>query len=336
MKKNIKITLVVLILVALLLPITYSDAIEKVKNESFFEIYELEVTKDDKIEMTINLEKINYNKFVFELQSSHNMENIEIDNNKQLQNNENLEIEKNNNEIIIEIDKEMTNLNTIILYYQIPSTAKVNDIIKFMATVTNIESDEKEEEDETSNIENDKEETKTEIQTAEIEVKIVEKKDEQNLQQQENNNVQNNNKKDVEKVQDFKEEQQDNTEKIFAQSSNENSSKKIIGTNTTTMTTQKTEQTVTYNGSNNNYLSKLSVSGYTLNKEFSKDNSTYFITVENDVDLLDITATQEDETAIVCVYGNEFLSEGTNKILISVTAKNGNVRNYRIYVTKNF
>ena len=96
-----------------------------------------------------------------------------------------------------------------------------------------------------------------------------------------------------------------------------------------------TTQKVTYNGSDNNYLKKLVVSNYELNREFSKENTTYFVTIENDINKLNIKATAQDEDAIVCVYGNENLKEGTNKILISVTAENGNVRNYRIYVTKN-
>ena len=92
---------------------------------------------------------------------------------------------------------------------------------------------------------------------------------------------------------------------------------------------------VVYKGSDNNYLSKLSVKGHTFNREFSKENTTYFITVENDVKKLNITATAQDDDAKVCIYGNDNLKEGTNKILITVTAENGNVRNYRIYVTKN-
>ena len=72
-----------------------------------------------------------------------------------------------------------------------------------------------------------------------------------------------------------------------------------------------------------------------LNKEFSKENSTYFITVEKDVSSLEIIANADDEASSVCIYGNEEIADGTSKILISVTAENGNVRNYRIYVTKN-
>ena len=93
-------------------------------------------------------------------------------------------------------------------------------------------------------------------------------------------------------------------------------------------------EAVTYNGSNNNYLSDLSIENYDLNKEFTKENSTYFLEIENSIDKLNIIANSEDENATVCIYGNENLQTGNNKILISVTAENGNVRYYRIYINK--
>ena len=71
--------------------------------------------------------------------------------------------------------------------------------------------------------------------------------------------------------------------------------------NSMLMSSQKEENTNTYNGSDNNYLSSLSVSGYTLNKEFSKDNSTYFLTVENDVDSIDIVIDKESDSATACI-----------------------------------
>ena len=89
-----------------------------------------------------------------------------------------------------------------------------------------------------------------------------------------------------------------------------------------------------YNGSGNNYLSELYVNGFDLDKEFKKENTTYFLTVSNDIESIDVVATKEDDNSTVCIYGNENLQEGNNKILISVTAENGSVKNYRIYVTK--
>lgn len=270
MKKILNIVLISIILVTFILPSTHSCAIE----EAFFEISELEVSKNDKIEMIINLNQIKYNKFLFELKASEDIENVEIGGNEITDNTDKitdagLEVEKSGNEISIEVNKETNNLDSLILYYQVPQNLNVNDKIKFVATIANLDSNE----------------TESDTQTVDIEVKII-----------------------------------------------ENTKNTISSSGTTSKTT---EQTVTYNGSDNNYLSDLSVNGYTLNKEFSKENSTYFITVEKDVSSLEIIANADDEASSVCIYGNEEIADGTSKILISVTAENGNVRNYRIYVTKN-
>lgn len=109
---------------------------------------------------------------------------------------------------------------------------------------------------------------------------------------------------------------------------------KITGNNTKGTKQVANVEKVQYNGSNNNYLSKLSIKGYKLDKEFCKDNNTYFVNVDSNVSSINISAKKEDTTAEVCIYGNENLKEGINKILINVTAENGNVRTYRIYVTK--
>lgn len=92
---------------------------------------------------------------------------------------------------------------------------------------------------------------------------------------------------------------------------------------------------MTYKGSDNNYLSELSVNSYDLNTEFSKENQTYFVTVNSDTESLEIISSTENSNSKINIYGNENLQEGTNKILITVTAENGNVRNYRIYAIKN-
>ena len=60
-------------------------------------------------------------------------------------------------------------------------------------------------------------------------------------------------------------------------------------------------------------------------------NTTYFINVTDTLSLT-ITATSEDDTAKVVVIGNDSIKEGANKILIAVTAENGDVRYYRIFV----
>lgn len=58
----------------------------------------------------------------------------------------------------------------------------------------------------------------------------------------------------------------------------------------------------------------------------------YFITVEEDITKVDISVTKEDSNSIVKINGNDNLSKGLNKVLISVYSENGNVRVYKLYV----
>lgn len=346
MKKNFKIVFVIISLMVLLLPITYSYAIAQIepneKEEQFFGISKMEVTKNEKIEMTINLNSIKYNEFLFELRSDNVIENVEIEQSDEVS------AEKNNNEIIMEINKEKMNIKTINLSYSIPENKKIGDTIKFIAIITNIANDRTEDSseneemlpNETTEKENtvignteksDKEiveQPKQETQSIELEVKIIEEKG--------------GNKPDDNKQDDQLPNKEDDKQNI--QMPNKEDNKQDISTNYSNIQYSGSgnmslgvnqEIKVTYNGSDNNYLSEILVEGNTLNKTFSKENTTYFMTIENDIETLDITALVEDSTATACVYGNENLKEGTNKILISVTAENGSVRNYRIYATKN-
>lgn len=81
-------------------------------------------------------------------------------------------------------------------------------------------------------------------------------------------------------------------------------------------------------------MSSLSIKGYELNKEFSKESTTYFLTVNNDINSLDVSANKEDSNSSISINGNDNLNEGLNKILITVTSESKQTRTYRIYVTK--
>ena len=59
---------------------------------------------------------------------------------------------------------------------------------------------------------------------------------------------------------------------------------------------------------------------------------TYFVTANNTT-CGNVVATVEDTTANVCITGNNNITVGINKILVSVTAENGNVRYYRVFLT---
>ena len=339
MKKNLKILFIIILIFSLLIPITYSHAlsfVEPGKNEKqFFEISKTEFTKNEKVEMIINLDSIKYNEFTFELNSDEVIEKLEIEQSDEI------EAERNNNEIVIEINKAKTNVKTIKLFYSIPENKNVGDTIKFIATITNNIKNETQETDKEQNnkpIENEEilnNDSKQEKESIELEIKIVEEKVSDN---QENNKpgiqepTTDNNKQNIDnnKFPNQNDESSTTAQKIPTNYPNTqyNSMSNIsIGNN------QVAE--VTYKGSDNNYLSELIVDGYTFNRDFSKENTTYFITVGNEIETLDITANVDDDGATLSMYGNEDLKEGTNKILITVTAENGDVRNYRIYVTKN-
>lgn len=321
MKKHIKIVLIILLLISFMLPLTYSYAIDKIQEDSFFEVSNTQVTKTENIKMIINLEKIKYNKFIFELKSDEDISNIDVSE-------EQVEIEKNNNEIVMEIDKQSNQLKNIELTYTIPDEKEVGDKIKFIATITNCENEK-------------------ETESIETEIEIIEKQETE--EPEDNKNEENTDKPGDNKNQEttdklennveYNKEQENNSSKTGQQINRSNINSNVgnmqkVASTVTTRSGQNVIETVTYNGSNNNYLSDLSIENYRLNKEFTKENSTYFIEVENDVNTLNITATADDDTGTVCIYGNEDLEQGSNKILISVTAENGNVRNYRVYVTK--
>ena len=91
----------------------------------------------------------------------------------------------------------------------------------------------------------------------------------------------------------------------------------------------------TYRGSQNNYLKSLSITGLEFKNEFKKTTSDYFAKVDNaDIEKVTVNAVAEDNSAIITIYGNTNLKQGKNKILINVTADNGETRTYRIYLNK--
>ena len=99
--------------------------------------------------------------------------------------------------------------------------------------------------------------------------------------------------------------------------------------------------------SSNNYLSALSASegkfvdqmetdddGNPKEKAFDKETSEYYINVGSDVNYLTLAYTKEDETATVEVTGNSGFKAGDNMVTITVTAENGDKREYKITVNK--
>lgn len=81
----------------------------------------------------------------------------------------------------------------------------------------------------------------------------------------------------------------------------------------------------------NNYLSSLVIGGYSLN--FDKKVFDYSLTIDQNIDKLEITAIPENETDEVNILNNSNLTNGSI-VLINVVSENGDSTTYRIAITK--
>ena len=87
-------------------------------------------------------------------------------------------------------------------------------------------------------------------------------------------------------------------------------------------------------GSPNNVLSSLTVSAGSLTPTFHKFTQTYDVTVDHSVSSITVNAGAVDSRASITGTGNHSLSVGNNEIDVNVTAENGDVRTYKIYVNR--
>lgn len=365
-KKSIGITIFIIMLIsAVSMQIVYAQ--NSNENTSFFYVSKNELKAGEKLEMIIDISKIEYENFKFSLSSDLNAKNILLNEESEK---EEIDVEVNEEDNIFEItiDKSKLNEEKIILYYNISSDIKAENEINLKGKITEL-----------SNIEEILENTQEE----DIKVTIIknneetstppnDNKEDENNNNQENNNSNNSNNKpssgnennmngdlNSSGVMNSNGENQNgqmnsqNGQMVFQNSGmnlqseegnfqnsgiNEGNNKMVVGSENSSgvMNGQNggAAEVVTYKGSRNNYLSSLTVSDNTFSPQFLKENTTYFMTVKNNVTSLSVNAEAEDSTSTVKIYGNSDLSIGENKILISVTAENGNVRTYRIYVTR--
>lgn len=88
-------------------------------------------------------------------------------------------------------------------------------------------------------------------------------------------------------------------------------------------------------GNPNNYLSSLSVSGYSLTPTFAVNTTTsYSLIVSDSTSSITISATAANSNATVSGTGTVSLSQGTNTIKIVVTAQSGAKRTYTLTVVR--
>ncbi len=98
--------------------------------------------------------------------------------------------------------------------------------------------------------------------------------------------------------------------------------------------TAKTQAEIEASYSTNADLSNLSVEGYELSPEFSKNTLEYELTVPNDVEKVNVVANKADGSASIKGAGEVELSEGSNKVEVVVTAQKGNTKTYVLNITR--
>lgn len=84
----------------------------------------------------------------------------------------------------------------------------------------------------------------------------------------------------------------------------------------------------------NNYLSSLSITGYTITPAFNKNTTSYSLTVPNNVSSVTLNATKESAKSSLTGTGNKNLNVGANNLSVVVTAENGDKRTYTVTVTR--
>lgn len=98
--------------------------------------------------------------------------------------------------------------------------------------------------------------------------------------------------------------------------------------------TKRDEQPETPKLNNDATLRSLDVSGYTLSPRFDGNNTTYNMTVKNNINSLNVSAIANDPNAKVEITGNSGWKEGNNVIRITVTAQDGSEKVYIVNVNK--
>ena len=298
--------------------------------------YEIPIGKD--FDLSIDLSNVPFNDFKIELASNVDLDDPLIDDENvdtNIDDSDNLVITVNNN-----------NLNELKLNYSLPKDVAVGDSIQFIVTITSIESS--------------SDETPVTLDDS-ITLTVIEDKENKNADVEDSKNGKDSFERDSDDVNEMstvdskldessipslnngsaKSESFDvslntssknSSDSIKTSSQNMQSSQSVVSSS---KSASSDSQQVSYLGSSNNYLSALSVDGFEFSSSFFKTNSTYFVVVPANTDSLTINASAEDSSSKISVYGENDLSSEIDKILVSVTAENGNVRVYRIYVKKN-
>lgn len=299
---NKKIRLIIVSLTVLtILGINISYAISNSNMSVFFEVNKTEIAKGETLEMTIDLSKIDYKEFEFVLNSNVKIASIYTD--EKVTDKDDIILNKEDDEIVIDIDKEQLNLSKIVLYYQIPESIEIGTKIelKTQIKIENSETENQEKNDVENQAEDSEEENWTIVYTKQVEITIIEKNtDNTDDKNKKDNNEENKNQEDNKQNESKNNSQNEN---IQEKTINNTSSVKNTGNNVeSTKGSNAQTDTVTYNGSNNNYLTSLTIEDAQLTTDFNKEKSTYFATVEN-MEEITVTANVEDSSSKVAITG---------------------------------
>ena len=333
---------ITLILIILSANLCYAVSNLNSQSSNFFTVNKTQASKGDNLELSFDISKIDAEKFSIILNaktnsstSSAEVSNDVLDTSKISASSNDFNIEKNSEgDVVIDIDKSKLSFNKITIYYTIPDLTVGTEIEFTAKAISNTNYDMSKSDNSTNSNEN-----YNLLKEEKITVKIVEKSTNENEAKDKiGDNTQENGKENYQRGDDqnginndsFSGKLNDSSKSNVNESNEKNYNNQSNSIeNLQSGTNQEVEET--YSGSYNNYLSSLSIDGLNLNSEFNKEKLTYFASA-SDISSLCVTATAEDENAIVNITGNTDLSCGINKILISVTAENGNVRYYRIFV----
>lgn len=327
MNKKFIILLMIFVLLSSCFYCQFVFAIDNTIKNEILSVENDKVTINSNFNLDIDFTKISAENFKLILSSNLNLGEPTLnDSNKSY----NLNISLYNNMLETTINKSDLKLDCLSLNYAVPNSISIGSTIEFKLQIYDI-----------SNNDSD-------VLTAEdsIILTIINESDDKDNNQNEDQNGNPN----YDKNNNFNdEESSDNNQKpSMTQSSNmpknsnnsssdKNSLQQVVNTNlgiSNSSSSNLKSETISYNGSSNNYLSNLSVDGYSFTSKFVKTNTSYFLTVDNAITSININAISEDTSSTVCVYGNSNLNIGVNKILVNVTSENGSVKTYRIYVTR--
>lgn len=84
----------------------------------------------------------------------------------------------------------------------------------------------------------------------------------------------------------------------------------------------------------NTYLKSLSVEGYSFTTAFSSVNSTYYLTVDSDVQSVNVKAEAVSGTSSVGGTGSYTLNSGENRIQVVCKSQSGSTKGYTIIINK--